>query len=86
MINVYSNLGHGVMIIGAWAKDAFTVSVVLYLIVQSATNDWVCLVHTTGGLLKPQKCFWYMLSWIWKKGKARLKTFYELPESPLYVP
>jgi hypothetical protein len=55
-------------------------------IVQSATNDWTGLVHATGGLLKPQKCFLYMLSWIWKKVKARLKTLYELPQSPLYIP
>jgi hypothetical protein len=27
-----------------------------------------------------------MLSWIWKKGKARLKTLYELPQNPLYIP
>jgi hypothetical protein len=26
-------------------------------LVQSATNDWAGLVHMTGGLLKPQKCF-----------------------------
>jgi hypothetical protein len=44
------------------------------------------LVHATGGLLKPQKCFWYMLGWIWKKGKARIKTLYELPQNPLYIP
>ncbi len=55
-------------------------------IVQSATNDWAGLVHATGGLLKPQKCFWYMLGWIWKKGKARLKTLYELPQTPFYIP
>jgi hypothetical protein len=48
-------------------------------LVQSGTNDWVGLFHATGGLLKPQKCFWYMLGWIWKKGKARLKTLYDLP-------
>jgi hypothetical protein len=73
MINVYRNLGHGVTFIGAWAQDAFTLSVVLYMddldlfhmalgtpldeeflqIVQSATNDWVGLVHATGRLLKP---------------------------------
>jgi hypothetical protein len=94
MINVYRNLGHGVTFIGAWARDAFTLSAVLYIddsnhfhmaigmpldeeflqLVQSATNDWVGLVHATGGLLKPQKCYLYMLGWIWKKGKARLKT------------
>jgi hypothetical protein len=31
MINVYRNLVHGVMFIGAWAWDAFTLSVVLYV-------------------------------------------------------
>jgi hypothetical protein len=49
-------------------------------LVQSGTNDWG-LIYTTGGLLKSQKCFWYMLGWIWKKGKARLKTLYELPQN-----
>jgi hypothetical protein len=27
-----------------------------------------------------------MLGWIWKKAKARLKTLYELPQNPLYIP
>jgi hypothetical protein len=31
MINVYCNLGHGVTFIGAWAQDAFTLAVVLYV-------------------------------------------------------
>jgi hypothetical protein len=55
-------------------------------IAQSATDDWAGLVHATGGSLKPQKCFWYMLGWIWKKGKARLKTLAELPQTSLYIP
>jgi hypothetical protein len=55
-------------------------------LVQSATNDWAGLVHMTEGSLKPQKCFWYMLGWVWKKGKVRLKTLYELPQDPLYIP
>jgi hypothetical protein len=55
-------------------------------LVQSATNNWAGLVCATGGLLKPQKCFLYMLGWIWKKGKAHLKTVYELPLNPLYIP
>ncbi len=55
-------------------------------LVQSATNDRAGLVHMTGGSLKPQKCFWYMLSWIWKKEKAHLKTLHELPQTPLYIP
>ncbi len=32
-------------------------------LVQSATDDWAGLVHASGGSLKPQKCFWYMLGW-----------------------
>jgi hypothetical protein len=53
-------------------------------LVQSATNDWAGLIHATGGSLKPKKCFWYMLIWMWKKGnKARLRTLYELPQNPL---
>jgi hypothetical protein len=55
-------------------------------LVQSTTNDWAGLVHATEGLLKPQKCFWYILGWIWKKDKARLKTRYDLPQNPLYIP
>jgi hypothetical protein len=106
MINVYCNLGHIVTFIGAWAKDAFTLAVVLHVddsdlfhmairtpsdkeflqFVQNATNNWAGLVHATGGLLKPQKYFWYMLGWVWKKGKAHLKTLYELPQDPLYIP
>jgi hypothetical protein len=55
-------------------------------LVQNATNNWAGLVHATGGLLKPQKCFWCMLGWVWKKGKACLKTLYELPQDSLYIP
>jgi hypothetical protein len=53
---------------------------------QNATNGWAGLVYATGGLLKPQKCFWYMPGWVWKKGKACLKTLYELPQDPLCIP
>jgi hypothetical protein len=55
-------------------------------LVQRATDDWAGLVHATGGSLKPQKCFWYMLGWLWKKGRARLKTLAELPQTPLQIP
>jgi hypothetical protein len=106
MINVHCNLGHEVTFIGAWARDTFTMSVVLYVddsnlfhmaigtpsdeeflqLVQGVANDWAGLVHTTGGLLMPQNCIWYMLGGLWKKGKAHLKTLYELPQTPLYIP
>ncbi len=31
IINLYCNLGHGVMFSGAWVHDAFTLSAVLYV-------------------------------------------------------
>ena len=37
--------------------------------VQLATDDWAEIVNATGGSLKPPKCFWYMLSHVWKDGK-----------------
>jgi hypothetical protein len=29
---------------------------------------------------------WYMVGWKWKKSKAHLKTLYQLPWTPLYIP
>ena len=42
--------------------------------VQLATDDWNGIVTATGGSLKPPKCFWYMLSYIWNRLRA-LCTF-----------
>ena len=53
--------------------------------VQNATDDWVGLVHASGGSLKPAKCLWYMLGWKWIQGEARLKTLAELPPEPLRI-
>jgi hypothetical protein len=55
-------------------------------LVQNATNNWAGLVRAIGGPLKPQKCFWYMLGWVWKKGKAHPKTLFELPQDSLHIP
>ena len=41
--------------------------------IQQATFDWGGLVQATGGALKPSKCFWYMLSWRWSRGRPSLK-------------
>ena len=54
--------------------------------VQSATYDWAGLIHATGRLLDPQKCFWYMLEWQWVNGVPRLKKLCELPQTPLTIP
>ncbi len=54
-------------------------------LVQSATDDWAGLVHASGGSLKPQKCFWYMLGWRWVNGVPRLRKLCELPQTPLTI-
>ena len=53
--------------------------------VQSATDNLAGLVHATGGLLNPQKHFWYMLGWMWKTRKAQLKSLLELPQTALFI-
>jgi len=55
-------------------------------LVQRATFDWGGLVQATGGSLKPSKCFWYMLSWRWSRGKPLLKKRSQLPSVPLMIP
>ena len=54
--------------------------------IQEATFDWGGLVQATGGLLKPSKCFWYMLSWKWKKGEPILQKIPTLQSVPLRIP
>ncbi len=56
--------------------------------IQSATDDWVGLVHATGGSLKPHKCFWYMLGWWWVNNMPHLRKQCKLPQpqTPLTIP
>ena len=54
--------------------------------VQEATTDWGMLVHATGGAVKPSKSFWYLMSWKFHKGKARLKTKQELARFSITIP
>jgi hypothetical protein len=32
-----------------------------------------------GGALNLQKCFWFIMSWLWVKGKEKLHTTLTLP-------
>jgi hypothetical protein len=54
--------------------------------VQTVTNDWAGVVNATGGSLKPQKCFWYMLSPVWRNGICYLKTVSQLPTTSITIP
>ena len=37
---------------------------------QQTVDCWAGGLRTTGGALKPAKCFWHPIKWEWKKGKA----------------
>jgi hypothetical protein len=32
-------------------------------------ENWSCLLNATGGALKPEKCFWYLLNCVCKDGE-----------------
>jgi hypothetical protein len=36
---------------------------------QIDLEHWSCLLNATGGALKPEKCFWYMIDYVWVEGK-----------------
>lgn len=42
-------------------------------------QEWEKLLYSTGGALNLQKCFWFIMSWHWKGGKATLHTQLTLP-------
>jgi hypothetical protein len=59
---------------------------VFCLEVQNATHYWASLLQATGGNLKPEKCYWYLLSYKFVQGRAVLKTKRELSAYTLQIP
>jgi len=57
-----------------WAPSPETTDEDLIEHVQQATMDWGMLAQSTGGKLKPPKCFVYFLSYCFVHGRARMKT------------
>ena len=37
------------------------------------TEWWERFLYTTGGKLKLSKCFWYIITWKWIGGTAKMK-------------
>ena len=68
-----------------WAPSPTTSSEELVQQVQEATNDWGLLGQATGGALKPEKCFLYLLDYSFNKGRAKLSAPKNLPEPVLSV-
>ncbi len=45
-------------------------------------NQWCTLLNATGGALKPEKCFWYMLDYTCEDGEW---TYVEMTPQELFV-
>ena len=53
---------------------------------QEALTTWGSLLISTGGLLKPEKCFYYLVDYVWEEGKynyAAMQTDRRLMAHPL---
>ena len=53
--------------------------------VQQATTDWAHLAQASGGILKDAKCSVYFLDYIYKNGRARMKSLDDLPSPSKYI-
>ena len=62
-----------------WVLSPTTSAAELVKHAQAATNDWGSFGQATGGALKPEKCFLYLLNYAFNNGRARLKTLRHLP-------
>lgn len=54
--------------------------------VQNAITCWANLLQATGGSLKPQKCYWYLLSYKFVNGTASLRPLSELRTHSVNIP
>ena len=54
--------------------------------VQKAITCWANLLQATGGSLKPQKCYWYLLSYKFVNGTATLRPLSELSSHTVDIP
>jgi hypothetical protein len=46
---------------------------------RTLSQEWERLLFSTGGTLNLQKCLWFLLSWDWKQGKAKLQSITDTP-------
>ena len=54
--------------------------------VQKSTSYWAYLLQATGGNLKPEKCYWYLMSYKFVKGVATLRPLREIRQHQLRIP
>jgi hypothetical protein len=51
-----------------WKED-ITDPAKLMMQAQREVSQWSLLLNATGGMLKPEKCFWYLLDYTCKEGE-----------------
>ena len=68
-----------------WAPTPATTDEELIEQVQKAGDDWGHLSQESGGILKPEKCSLYLLSYKFVRGRARLKSLADLPSAQAEV-
>jgi hypothetical protein len=54
--------------------------------IQCATCYWATLLQASGGNLKPEKCYWYLLSYKFVQGRAMLKPLREIHQYQRHIP
>ncbi|KAL3788945.1 hypothetical protein HJC23_000229 [Cyclotella cryptica] len=54
--------------------------------IQEATTYWAYLLQATGGNLKPEKCYWYFLTYKFVQGKPLLKPLRDISHYDLCIP
>jgi hypothetical protein len=69
-----------------WARTAGMTDEEFFAQVQQATIDWGKLAIASGGSLKPEKCFWYLIAFKFVHGQPQYKSLTELPQRQLHIP
>ena len=61
------------------AINAFTTAEDILDDAQRMLNTWEGLLEATGGALRPEKCFWYMIDFYYTQGKWKYKKQSQMP-------
>ena len=61
------------------AQDVHTLGEEILKQTQTVINHWEGGLRATGGAIIPKKSYWYLIDWIWNRGKWRYATKEDIP-------
>ena len=61
------------------AQDVNTSGKTIMKEMQSVIDHWEGGLRATGGAIVPKKSYWYLIDWIWEKGKWRYAQINDIP-------